>query len=147
MGLSHEDGEALRQATSLFEHPSLAAKITSIIGIPIKKRCVLLPAKGSEVITYATSTALEQALTVALLTMDDTGIRASSNLLHKLAMVTSGASGGLCGLPALVQASMYGMHLERRQSQSIAVCSLLPLIACHRSCLIESLANQHCPSG
>jgi hypothetical protein len=101
MGLSHEDGEALRQAKSLLEHPSLAAKITSIIGIPIEKGFALLPTKWSEVVTYATSTALKQALYVALLTVDKTGTRASSDRLHKMAVAASGAAGGLFGLPAL----------------------------------------------
>jgi EcsC protein family len=101
MRLSHEDGEALRRAKSLLEHPSLAAKITSIIGIPIEKGFALLPAKWSEVVNYATNTALEQALNITLLTVNDTGIRASSDLLHKIAVATSGAAGGLFGLPAL----------------------------------------------
>jgi hypothetical protein len=101
MDLSREDGEALRRAKSLLEHPSLAARITSIIGIPIERGFALLPAKWSEVVTYAASTALEQALNVALLTMDNTGIRASSDRLHKIAVAASGAAGGLFGLPAL----------------------------------------------
>jgi EcsC protein family len=101
MNLSAEDGEALRRAKSLLEHPSLAAKITSIIGIPIEKGFALLPAKWSEVVTYATGTALEQALNVALLTVDDRGIRASSDRLHKIAVAASGAAGGLFGLPVL----------------------------------------------
>src|SRR5262245_48870847 len=101
MGLSQEDAEALRQAKSLLEHPSLAVKITSIIGIPIEKGFGLLPAKWSEVVNYATRTALEQALNVALLTVNDRGTRASSNRLHKMAVAASGAAGGLFGLPAL----------------------------------------------
>ncbi len=101
MGLSQDDGEALRQAKRLLEHPSLAAKITRIIGIPIEKGFALLPAKWSEVVTYATTTALEQALNVALLTVDNTGTRASSDRIHKIAVAASGASGGLFGLPAL----------------------------------------------
>jgi hypothetical protein len=101
MGLSYEDDEALRQAKGILEHPSLAAKITSIIGIPIEKGFTLLPAKWSEMVTYATSTALEQALSVALLTVNDRGRQASSDLLHKIAVATSGAAGGLFGLPAL----------------------------------------------
>jgi hypothetical protein len=44
---------------------------------------------------------LEQALNVALLTVDDTGTRASSNRIHKLAAAVVGAAGGLFGLPAL----------------------------------------------
>ena len=101
MGMSQEDGEALRHAKSLLEHPSLAAKITSIIGIPIEKGFALLPTKWSEVVNYATRTALERALNVALLTVDDTGTRASSNRIHKIAVAASGAAGGLFGLPAL----------------------------------------------
>jgi EcsC protein family len=101
MGLSQEDAEALRQAKKLLEHQSLAVKITGIIGIPIEKGFALLPAKWSEVVNYATRTALEQALNVALLTVDDTGTRASSNRIHKLAVAASGAAGGLFGLPAL----------------------------------------------
>jgi hypothetical protein len=99
--LSHEDGEALRQAKNLLEHPSLAAKITTIIGIPIEKGFALLPAKWSEVVTHATRAALEQALNVALFTVDDTGTRAASNRIHKLAVAASGAAGGFFGLPAL----------------------------------------------
>jgi hypothetical protein len=101
MGMSQEDVEALRQAKSLLEHPSLAVKITSIIGIPIEKGFALLPATWSEVVHHATRTALERALNVALFTVDDTGTRASSNRLHKIAVATSGAAGGLFGLSAL----------------------------------------------
>jgi EcsC family protein len=101
ISLSQEDSEALRVAKSLLEHPSLAAKITSVIGTPIAKGFELLPAKWSEVVNYATRTAVEQALNVALLTVDDTGRRASSNLMHKLAVAAVGAAGGLFGLPAL----------------------------------------------
>jgi hypothetical protein len=101
MSLSQEDGEALQYAKSLLEHPSLAAKITSVIGIPIEKGVALLPATWSEVVNSATRIALEQALNVVLLTVDDTGARASSNLMHTLAVAAVGAAGGLFGLPAL----------------------------------------------
>jgi hypothetical protein len=101
MGLTREDAAALRQAKSLLEHPSLAVKITSIIGIPIEKGFALLPAKWSEVVTHASRSALERALDVALLTVDDTSTRASSNRIHKMAVAASGAAGGLFGLPAL----------------------------------------------
>jgi EcsC protein family len=101
MGLSQEDDEVLRHAKRLLEHPSLAAKLTSIVGTPMAKGFDLLPATWSEVVTSATRIALEQALNVALLTVDDTGTRASSNRIHKLAAAVVGAAGGLFGLPAL----------------------------------------------
>jgi hypothetical protein len=101
MGLSQEDDEVLRHAKGLLEHPSLAAKLTHIVGTPMAKGFDLLPATWSEVVTSATRIALEQALNVALLTVDDTGTRASSNRIHKLAAAVVGAAGGLFGLPAL----------------------------------------------
>jgi hypothetical protein len=100
-GLLHEDGEALRQAKRLLDHRSLAAKLTSIIGIPIEKGFALLQATWSEVVNDATSAALGRVVNVALLTMDDTGRRASSNRMHKLAVSATGAAGGLFGVPAL----------------------------------------------
>jgi hypothetical protein len=101
MSLSQADAEALRTAKNLLEHPSLAAKITSIVGTPMAKGFDLLPATWSEVVTSATRIALEQALNVALLTVDDRGRRASSNRMHKFAVAAVGAAGGLFGLPAL----------------------------------------------
>jgi hypothetical protein len=47
MGLSQEDDEVLRHAKRLLEHPSLAAKITSIMGTPMAKGFDLLPATWS----------------------------------------------------------------------------------------------------
>jgi hypothetical protein len=99
--LSQEDAEALRYAKSLLERPSLAAKITSVLGTPIEKGFALLPAKWAEVVNSATRTALGRALNVALLTVDDTGSRAASNRMHKLAVAATGAAGGFFGLPAL----------------------------------------------
>jgi EcsC protein family len=99
--LSQEDAEALRYAKSLLEHPSLAAKITSVLGTPIEKGFALLPTKWAEVVNNATRTALGRALNVALLTVGDTGSRAASNRVHKLAVAATGAAGGFFGLPAL----------------------------------------------
>jgi EcsC family protein len=99
--LSQEDAEALRYAKSLLEHPSLAAKITSVLGTPIEKGFALLPTKWAEVVNNATRAALERALNVALLTVGDTGSRAASNRVHKLAVAATGAAGGFFGLPAL----------------------------------------------
>jgi predicted outer membrane lipoprotein len=101
MSMPQEDREALRYAKSLLENPSLAAKITSVIGTPIEKGFGLLPAKWSEVVNNATRTALEQALSVALLTVGDPGTQASSNVIHKIAVAAAGAAGGFLGLPAL----------------------------------------------
>jgi hypothetical protein len=101
MSISQQDRQALRYAKSLLENPSLAAKITSVIGTPIERGFGRLPAKWTEVINNATRAALEQALSAALLTVDKVGTPTSSNMIHKLAVAAAGAAGGFFGLPAL----------------------------------------------
>ena len=71
MTLSNDDQEALRYAKVLLENPSLAAKITGLIGMPIEKAFALLPEKWAKVVNEATKKSLETALQAALLTLDD----------------------------------------------------------------------------
>jgi predicted outer membrane lipoprotein len=101
LSLSQEDTEALRYAKSLLERPSLAAELTSVLGTPLEKGFALLPATWAEVVHHAARAALGRALHVALLTVGDTGRRAASNRVHKLAVAATGAAGGFFGLPAL----------------------------------------------
>jgi hypothetical protein len=46
MTLSDDDREALRYAKNLLENPSLAAKITNVIGVPIEKDLNCFPRSG-----------------------------------------------------------------------------------------------------
>jgi hypothetical protein len=92
--LSYEDQEALRCAKALLENPSLAAKITGLIGMPIEKALKLLPDKWAEVVNGATRKSLETALQAALLTLDDKPQPNSWEFLHKLAVRAIGAGGG-----------------------------------------------------
>ena len=101
MTLSNEDQEALRYAKSLLESPSLAAKITGLIGMPIEKAFALLPEKWAKVVNEATKKSLETALQAALLTLDDKPEPNSWEFLHKLAVVATGAGGGAFGLLGL----------------------------------------------
>ena len=101
MKLSYEDQEALRCAKALLENPSLAAKITGLIGMPIEKALKLLPDKWAEVVNGATRKSLETALQAALLTLDDKPQPNSWEFLHKLAVGAIGAGGGALGLPGL----------------------------------------------
>lgn len=101
MRLSDDDREALRYAKKLLENPSLATKITNVIGIPIEKGFELLPEKWTEVVKGATRKSLETALHVALVTLDDRPQAKSWEILHKLAVGATGAGGGAFGLPGL----------------------------------------------
>ena len=82
MKISYEDREALRCAKALLENPSLAAKITGLIGMPIEKALNLLPDNWAEVVNGATRKSLETALQAALLTLDDTPQPNSWEFLH-----------------------------------------------------------------
>ena len=101
MDMSSSDLEDLRYAKSLLENPSLAAKITDVIGVPIQKGFELLPEKWSETVKEATTSALKIALNFALVTMEDRSSASSSNNLHKIVVAATGAGGGAFGLPAL----------------------------------------------
>jgi EcsC protein family len=101
MTLSDEDRETLRYAKNLLENPGLAAKITNVIGVPIEKGFELLPEKWAEVVTGATKKSLEAALHVTLVTLDDKLQARSWEVLHKLAVVATGAGGGAFGLLGL----------------------------------------------
>ena len=101
MPLSSAEIEDLRRAKLLLENPGLAAKISNFVGAPIEKGFALLPKKWNAVVNDATRKSIETALHVALWTMDHNRAESPSNWWHKLAVGTTGAAGGVFGLPAL----------------------------------------------
>ncbi len=102
MQITSEDLNDLRLAKQVLENPSLAAKITNVIGSPIEKGFELLPEKWSGVISDATKKALETALDLALFTLDKDGRGQAQNIWHKLAVAVSGGTGGALGIPGLI---------------------------------------------
>jgi EcsC protein family len=98
--MTQADLAALRRAVQLLEHPSLAARLTNMVGRPIELIGYALPASASQVITTATSKALEMALKVAVRTMDHTE-HPGSQRFHKVLATASGAAGGALGLAML----------------------------------------------
>lgn len=101
MPLSPAEIEDLRIAKRLLETPGLAAKISSFAGAPIEKGFALLPRQWNAVVNDATRKSIAAALDVALWTMDHAQTQSPSNWWHKLAVGTTGAAGGVFGLPAL----------------------------------------------
>ena len=99
--LPARDLDDLRYARTLLEHPSLAARLTSLLGTPIEKGLELLPANWSAALSTATRVALTRALDVAVATMDDRGLVPAANWLHKITLAATGAAGGALGLSAL----------------------------------------------
>jgi hypothetical protein len=94
------DREALAKAVKSLEHPSLAARLTNLIGKPAELIGYALPSFASKAIASATTKELEAALKVALHTLPRSP-RTASELLHRALATASGAAGGTFGLAAL----------------------------------------------
>ena len=101
MALTRKDIEDLALAKELLVSPSLAAKMTSLLGTPIEKGLDLLPAGWSGRLTKISHNVLHRALDVAVTTLDENGSHRSRNSLHRLFVAATGAGGGWFGLAAL----------------------------------------------
>jgi len=101
MSLSKEDLDDLKYAKRLLENPSLAARISNLLGAPIEKGFKHLPTRWKAAVQSATEKSLKKALSFAVKTMDDKTRPASSDRTHKILVFATGAGGGSFGLPAL----------------------------------------------
>lgn len=101
MALSPAEISELRGAKKLLENPGIAAKVSNYVGTPIEHVLKRVPKSMAAAVNEITQKSIEKALDIALLTMDKEVREASSNWWHKLAVGTTGATGGLFGLPGL----------------------------------------------
>jgi hypothetical protein len=101
--LSSEDLAELRAAKRALEHPSLAIRISDLIGSPIEEGIKRLPVRVRQSIDGASHKALGAALELAVATLDYAPVRggAPANGFHKAAVTAIGASGGAFGVLAL----------------------------------------------
>jgi EcsC protein family len=98
--ISSSDLDALRNAVASLEHPSLVARLTSMVGRPIDLVGATLPKQASQAIAVATTKGLGMALKVTMATIKNEPQK-SAPLLHKALAIASGAAGGAFGLSAL----------------------------------------------
>ncbi len=89
----------LELAVALLEYPKWTAKMVDFIGMPIEWAMERLPKKANQIISKATTKALQKALRVAILTMNKKHRGKPKNWLHSTAVGVSGAAGGLFGYP------------------------------------------------
>jgi len=99
--LSSDDRDALGRAKQLLEHPGLAVRLTSVIGMPVERAMDLLPERWSDAVAIATRKSLDTALHVALTTLEGRPRARSWDLGHKIAVVATGVGGGAFGLAGL----------------------------------------------
>ena len=101
MAFSKQELLDLRYAKSLLEDPSLAAKVTSALGVPIEKGFEMLPEGWRARVSKATQLSLQRALDAAVFSIRERKTASSFDLAHKLAVGATGAAGGAFGLTAL----------------------------------------------
>jgi len=99
--MTKEDLEDLKYARSLLENPGIAAKLTDVLATPIEKGFKMLPEKWSALVDLASQKSLEKALKFAMLTLDSKSSKKSYDFFHKIAVATTGATGGAFGLSAI----------------------------------------------
>jgi len=102
----------LREAAAYLEQPSFLMKVANAVGVPVEALLRHLPFGGSRLVGGAVDRALRGALSVAVRTLPrapgsvlpvvetDRAAR-GQRLRHGLATATTGALGGLVGLPGL----------------------------------------------
>lgn len=100
MALDAAELAELREARTLLESTSLAAKVTDWLGKPIEIGIDMLPEKATLAIQQITRTAIERALSAATGTLA-TGTRQASSRLHTLSAASAGAIGGFFGFAGL----------------------------------------------
>ncbi len=91
----------LKLAKERLENPSVAARITNLIGKPLEIGLDALPAPFKTSLTKITRAALMASMGSALFTLKDLPGASKSNRLHKLAVAASGGVGGAFGFAAL----------------------------------------------
>ncbi len=101
VALTTEELQELRKAKWDLEHPSLAIRLTNILGTPIEKGFQMLPAGWTRVVHGSVHSALNRTLQMATLSLSKRPYREPSNRFHRLLVGTSGAVGGLFGLVSL----------------------------------------------
>ncbi len=95
------DLDELERVKTILEHPSLAARLTDVLGAPIEKGIKALPEGVQQKIQVLSQTALTKALDMAIDTLGDDENPDPSNLGHKIAVAATGAAGGAFGWAAL----------------------------------------------
>lgn len=95
--LSEEEDAELRWAYQHLEHPSLAARLSDVLAMPIEEGLSLLPKRWRRRLDRAAEASIYQSLKFAITSMQHIGPSRSHNILHKLMATGVGAAGGFFG--------------------------------------------------
>lgn len=101
-GIAAEDLLELRRACRHLEHPSLAARLSSVVGTPIEVGLNLLPRNWYNGLHRSADAAIIKALNTALSSMRREHEHSAHRRFYKAIAAGSGAVSGLVGLPGLL---------------------------------------------
>ena len=96
--LSPADQQALHQAVQRLEHPSLAARLTSVIGTPLEYSLRMLPPGLHRYVHNAAESSIRKALDTAIASLP----KRRSPWASQAMGIASGAVGGWFGAPGLL---------------------------------------------
>lgn len=100
--LSPQERAQLRWAWKQLEHPSLAARLSHVVGAPIEMGLKLIPRQWNARIQYLVETNIRRTLDLTLATSTQLNAEQFSNGMHKAAVMGSGAVGGFFGPAGLL---------------------------------------------
>lgn len=102
---SDEDLASLRWAHQHLEHPSFAARLSNLIGVPMEQGMKLLPKSWYRRLNAVTELAVLRWLNSVIRSMEHIPPHPSHDHLHRLLVMASGGIGGLLG-PATLLAEL-----------------------------------------
>lgn len=100
--IAEADLNELRRACRHLEHPSLAARLSSVVGTPIEVGLNLLPKRWHDRIQQTTHIAISKALDSALSSMRREHEASAHERFYKTLVTGSGLVSGVFGLPGLL---------------------------------------------
>ncbi|MCB1755104.1 MAG: EcsC family protein [Gammaproteobacteria bacterium] len=103
--LSETEVAELEWAYAHLEHPSLAARLSSVLAVPIEEGFKLLPTSWRKNLDVVVKASIMQALKPGVLPLNHRMPQPVSNLAHKLLVAGTGAAGGFLG-PATLLAEL-----------------------------------------
>jgi len=118
--LTDEELAELRRARLMLEQPSMASRLTKLVGRPIEGAFKALPFGWNRAIHAASGSALSKATRVATWTMLNRKGRPSSDGFHQCVSMVSGGLGGSLGLATLIWELPFSTTLMLRSIADIA---------------------------
>lgn len=119
--ISAEDLQSLKSAKKSLEHPSLPARLASMVGAPLEKGLVLLPKHAQSLIHKTAEKSIRLSYQVASKTLHKKIDEKADNFFHRALVVGSGAASGLFGPTALLAELPFSTSVIMRSIIDIAI--------------------------